>query len=480
MTAISPVSGPLGQARLHPPASLLDPMLAALVSGHRRRVLGGAFPLTPAELEAFLPEGPLHASPMESASPWYLILGDGDPVLASGSGQVITGQLPALDEARAFAGRATGRTVVAGELVVRRGTSPVAALLAEGAGASTADLDFVGNDLLFGGDSEARMPLGAFDDRLPVLGRLLHGGNHARIARVDAVAGPGAVAGLYRELVETGKARGLYLRAGRSGRLFRVTAPLHLAAVVVGYTERAAGVGQVSSLLLALERGPGQLQILGLCSHLGDEATRHKLHATLARQAAPSAYRHPGPGGELVRFVRPDLRVEIRATDAAAEDSAGRKLRSMVLSFDGQSFAPVAPAASAHLSGPALVRVLTAAQAKKAAVGLGQLAARVWVEGLERAVVRPVLGQSEIVRREVWVKPSKNQIAVRKVVAWKTHKHVADPSFPAFVVQLTDYSPARKEPLEREVHPAPTLEAAMSIADRLVTENIKKGWSPAR
>jgi hypothetical protein len=399
-------------------------------------------------------------------------------VLASGSGQVIEGDLPALAEARAFAGRATGRTVVAGELVARHSAEPVAALLAQGAAAPTARLDFVGNDLLFGGDSEARMPLGTFDDRLPVLERLLHGGEHARLARVDAISGPGAVAGLYRELVETGKARGLYLRTRRTGRLFRVTAPLHLTAVVVGYTERAAGVGQVSSLLLALGRGPGQLQIIGLCSHLGDEATRHKIHAALARLDAPSAYRHPGHGGELVRFVRPELRVEIRATDAVSEDTSGRKLRSMVLSFDGQSYAPVAPAASAHLSGPSLVRALTPAQAKKASTGLDQLAVRAWIDGHEREIVRPVLGASEIVRREVWVKPSKGQLAVRKIVAWKTNKHSADPTYPAFVVQLTDYSPARKEPLEREVHPAPTLEAAMGIADRLVTENIKKGWAP--
>ena len=388
MTAVSSASEPLGTGRIHPAASLLDPTLAALVRGHRRRVLGGAFPLTPAELEAFLPEGPLHASPMESASPWYLILGDGDPILASGSGQVIAGDLPALAEARAFAGRATGRTVVAGELVVRHAHEPVGAILAQGAAAPTGKLDFVGNDLLFGGDSEARMPLGTFGDRLPVLGRLLHGGDHTRIARVDSVAGPGAVAGLYRELVETGKARGLYLRTASTGRLFRVTAPLHLVAVVVGYTERAAGVGQVSSLLLALGRGPGQWQILGLCSHLGDEATRHKLHTALAKLEAPSIYRHPGHGGELVRFVRPELRVEIRATDAASEDASGRKLRSMVLSFDGQAYSPVAPAASAHLAGPALVRVLTAAQAKKAGTGLVQLADRVWIDGHEREIVR--------------------------------------------------------------------------------------------
>jgi len=60
-------------------------------------------------------------------------------------------------------------------------------------------------------------------------------------------------------------------------------------------------------------------------------------------------------------------------------------------------------------------------------------------------------------------------------VIWKTNKESA--GYPAFVVHWTDYSSNRKSPLDREVRLAPSKDEADKIAEAMIVNNIKKGWS---
>lgn len=89
------------------------------------------------------------------------------------------------------------------------------------------------------------------------------------------------------------------------------------------------------------------------------------------------------------------------------------------------------------------------------------------------------LPASKVLRREVWTRDARGQTAVRKLLVWKTNKEDIEPTYPAYVVHWTDYSAGRATPLEREVRLAPTEKLAMSIADGMVSENIKTGWNKA-
>jgi hypothetical protein len=462
---------PLGAARLHPPGSLLDPALAAQLRNYRRRVLSGVFTVSPGELPSFLPPGALHATALPGGSPWFLVLDPEQPALVSPAGQVIEGPVPLLDEVRAALPRAVGRPVIAGELV--SSAQPLEALLGSGPSAPLDQLSFVGLDLLSGGDTRARAPLASFEDRAGTLQRLLDGGALAHAASMTRVASPDAVASLYRDLVDSHRARGLLLRSPQD-RLLKVMPTLTLFASVVGYTERASG-GEAGALLLALRRPDGAFQPVELCTHLGDADARRSLLKALAPLAAPSSFHHPGAHGELVRFVRPEIAVEVRANDAVADDSLGLPLSSMALSFDAGSWSSITLAPTARLVAARVLRVLPPHETMKALMGMAQLADRCWLDGLERPLRRPSGGPSVLIRREVWVKESKGKKTVRKLVAWKTNKE-GDPLFPPYVVHWTDYNPGRREPLEREVHPAPSEESANAIAERLLGEEIKKGW----
>jgi hypothetical protein len=84
------------------------------------------------------------------------------------------------------------------------------------------------------------------------------------------------------------------------------------------------------------------------------------------------------------------------------------------------------------------------------------------------------VGQSEVIKRQVWTKEGSGKTDVRKLLVWKTNKEGFD--YPNYVVHWTDYSATRKSPLDREVRLAPTEAEALKLAEMMIAENIKKGW----
>ena len=67
---------------------------------------------------------------------------------------------------------------------------------------------------------------------------------------------------------------------------------------------------------------------------------------------------------------------------------------------------------------------------------------------------------------------------VRKLLMWKTNKE-NQPDFPAYVVYLTDFSPNRQNPLERDVKIASTEKDARVLFDALAKKNFIGGWEKA-
>ena len=89
------------------------------------------------------------------------------------------------------------------------------------------------------------------------------------------------------------------------------------------------------------------------------------------------------------------------------------------------------------------------------------------------------MAASTSIARQVFVKETKGGLAVRKLLAWRTNKDQVDRRYPAYVVHFTDYSPNRKDPLQRTVRLAPDLSTAKELFEQLMTEKkvSARGWS---
>ena len=178
----------------------------------------------------------------------------------------------------------------------------------------------------------------------------------------------------------------------------------------------------------------------------------------------------------MYRFVKPETVIEFKVTDIQGEDSSGDPIHRMVLEHGDKGWTTVREMPGASILHPVFVRIRDDKSVNPTDIRVAQVLERCLIDNLAKKAERIELPGSVVVRREVYAKEAKGQISVRKLVLWQTNKDTIDRSYPAFVVHWTDYSPGRKDPLQREVRVAPNLGEATRIADEIIAENIKKGW----
>ncbi|MBL9100544.1 MAG: ATP-dependent DNA ligase [Myxococcales bacterium] len=473
---------PLGKGKQSPAGSITDADMAAMVRNYKRVVAGSYRSLVFEDLATpALPGGNLLVSPKIDGEMWFLVLGDGPAFLASPTGRVVSGDVPVLTEATALAGKVQGRTVLAGELFAVKpagqGRPRVGDLAAVMGGEDKAQVErmaFVAFDLVVGGDAEAPQRSLVYSERLDVLRRLLAGGKRVQAIKTEAASGSERVLALWNEWVEGGKGEGLVLRTG-DNFVYKAKPSITLDAVIIGYTDSSDDPDGVGALLMAMMREDGQFQIIGSCGNMPTEV-RQQFKKALSGKEIASNYRYANSKGALYRFVRPETVIEFKVTDVQGEDSSGESILRMVLEHSERGWTVVRELPGASILHPVFVRVRDDKQVNKTDIRVAQVLERCLVEGLGKKAEKVVLPASTVVRREVYVKAAKGQSSVRKLVVWKTNKETVDRSYPAFVVHWTDYSPGRKDPLQREVRVAPTLADAIKIGDDMIAENVKKGW----
>lgn len=471
---------PLGKGFQTGPGSVTDVDLSARLRGFKRAVAKRYRAMNSEEIETKSPYGPIWAQPKIDGELWYLVIDGADAFFANPKGRCFYGALPALDEiARVVAPRTRGLTLIAGELfAVRKGGRPrhddLAGALGGEAAADVARVGFMAFDLLEGGDAEAPSPGGDYGERLETLRRLFAGGKRVQAIKTEQIEGAPAIRTMYDALVATDKAEGLVLRRP-DGRIYKLKPIYTLDAVVVGYTERVEEPGRIRSMALAMMREDGQLQLIGSCGNMsGDD--REAMFAQIAPHATTADFRHASHDGALYRFVKPEVVIEVKVTDILGEEGDGDPIKRMVFEYRDGTYHAARPMPGVSILHPVFVRHRTDKTYDAVDVRISQLTERVAVDDLDKHAEEVDLPQSEILRREVYVKPGKGGTAVRKLVQWRTNKHDTDPTYPAFVVHFTDYSPGRKDPLQREVRLAPTFDLAEQIAEEMLAANIKRGW----
>ncbi len=474
---------PLAKGFQCPGGSVKDPDLVARFRGYKRSIAGRYRAINSEEIDTRSPYGPVLCSPKIDGELWYMVFDEGDVFLTNPAGRVVYGDIPVLDEARKAMSRIQGRTILAGEFfAIRKGGRPrhddLALAMGGEAKADMARVGYMAFDLLEGGDAEGQAPLEDYKERLEVMRRVFAGGKRLQAIKTEEVEGPEAIRAKYEELVASGKAEGLVLRRA-DGTIYKLKPIFTLDAVVVGYTERVEEPGRVRSMALAMMREDGSFHIIGSCGNMNSE-TRESLFPKLKELETTSAFRHASNDGALYRFIEPKLIIEVKVTDVLGEHPSGDPILRMVAAHEaGKGWAPVRRMPSVSILHPIFQRIRTDKEVNATDVRIGQVLERCPVPDLAVKAEKVELPPSEVMRREVYTKTTKGKLAVRKLVVWKTNKEELDPSYPAFVVHFTDYSPGRKDPLKREVRLAPRFDVAEAIAEDMLVKNIKKGWAPA-
>ncbi len=460
----------LGKATLDTQGSFANSDLMSQIVAYRKVVATNYVLTNPSDIDRKLGL-PLLVSTKLDGELWFLLC-DGDWKLVSPTGRVISGSLEILDQvAKAKLDTAS---IYAGELHVlgtgRTRIADVTSALAAGDKCDTSKLAFSVFDIV---TSSTISAIGTpYTQRYEAISQLPSETNFF-FATSTATRSAAEVAEIFDREMAAG-AEGLVARA-EDGRSYKVKPTKDLDAAIIGFTERrdVDGALMIRSLLLAIIHDDGSWIPITTTGNVGDLAFRRELHQQLLPIVRPSSYRRTSESsGVMYQLVEPTLIAELKCMDLQLEDFQGKAIKHPRLAFGKDGWQVTGWSNSAAVHNSIVVRLRNDKAATAEDIGWSQITRLLPVAS---ANDEAQLGKSTVIRRQVWTKEGAGKVDVRKLVVWKTNKESA--GYPAFVVHWTDYSSTRKSPLDREVRLAPNEKEASAIADAMIEENIKKGWS---
>jgi hypothetical protein len=459
----------LGKATIETQGSFTNSDLMSQIVAYRKVVASNYVLTGPSDIERKLGI-PLLVSTKLDGELWFL-LHDSEWKLVSPTGRTISGEIEIIKSAATL----DKTSIFAGELHVlgegRTRIADVTSTLSGGDKANTSTLAFGIFDVVSSPEVSA---IGTpYSVRYEVISKVESAKNLFPISSVST-SSSNEVADIFERDVAAAGHEGLVGRA-QDGRSYKIKPTKDMDAAILGFTERrdADGSLMIRSLLFGVLKDDGTWIPITTTGNVGDNAFRKDLLLQLKPLVKPSSYRRISESsGVMYQLVEPTLIAELKCMDLQLEDFQGRPIKHPKISYGSNGWQVAGWTNSAAVHNSVVVRLRNDKACTVEDIGWNQITRLLPVaEQSEEAK----LGASEVIRRQVWTKEGAGKVDVRKLVLWKTNKESA--GYPAYVVHWTDFSATRKSPLDREVRLAPNEKEALKIAELMITENIKKGWS---
>ena len=196
--------------------------------------------------------------------------------------------------------------------------------------------------------------------------------------------------------------------------------------------------------------------------------------------AVESDYAEVNSDRVAYQMIRPDKVVEISCLDVISQTTRGGAINRMVIrwSESEKKWLTERRMPLASILSPEFICFRDDKSASCDETGLNQLTDIVEIEGTEKTLEDLQLPKSEILKRVVYTKELKGNRMVRKLVLWKSNKEELSEIHPAYVLHLTDYSPNRKSPLDREIRVSQSKEQMMKFWHEFSEKAFVRGWKP--
>lgn len=474
----------LGTFSTGPAAAVLtDPALLTRVQTLRRALAGRVVAVDKAGIAKEIPAGEWHVSRKIDGEFTIIVWQDGELFTLNPGGTVRTG-FPALEEAGELLQKAgIKQALIAAELFVQRadGKRPrvhdvVRVARKPETQAEVDSLRFAVFDLVEVDGAAAGETHAAARARMAEIF-----GKGQRIAPVESVVlkDAAAVKDQFEQWVEKEDGEGLMARSDAAG-FFKIKPRHSLDAVIIGFTESTEDrAGMLHDALLALMRPDGSFQVAGRVGGGFTDEQRREILADLRDLACESHFTEVNGDRVPYQMVRPKLIAEVTIGDLISENTRGVSVDKMVLAWDAAAkcWSPVRRMPLANLIFPQFVRLRDDKTVHPSDLRLAQLSDLVHIPDTEIPASEFSLPKSEVMRRVVATKVLKGATMIRKLVLWKTNKESRSPNHPAWVLHLTDFSPNRKTPLEREIRVSNSRQQIDALWDALEAEYFVKGWN---
>tara|TARA_B100001750_G_scaffold116253_1_gene92121 strand:+ start:1040 stop:2704 length:1665 start_codon:yes stop_codon:yes gene_type:complete len=341
---------------------------------------------------------------------------------------------------------------------------------------SSNQLGFKAFDLVQEGDRKYHGE--PYEEKLRRMAEIFKGGKRVNVAPTFVGKDASDVVTCYREWVDSRLAEGLVVR-NEHGIVYKIKPRIEVDAVVVGFGERRNAYPDLGELVVGLKREDGSYHILGSVGVGFSDDERMEWHKRLSSMVVDSYYRYRSTEGMLVRFVKPEIVVQVRCSDLQPLNSRDHSIMKMVLDYSGDGYDAKGQMPLVSLIHPVFQKEREDKKVNTADVGLEQVYSIVPFESRNDEAKEIKLNSSKTIQREVYVKVTKELRSVRKFVAIETNKNKQDSRYPPFVLYTTDFSPTRASPLNTNILVAPNKKTLDGLITAWKEKNVKGGWNLA-
>ena len=300
-------------------------------------------------------------------------------------------------------------------------------------------------------------------------GKSIHAVEHHKVDSVEAVMA------YFTEWVVGDGAEGVVVRHDQAG-WYKIKLRHSLDVAIIGYSEGTdARKGLLHDLLVAVMRADGTFHEFTRVGGGFSEEDRKTIAADLKKRIVPSDYVAVNNDYVAYEMIKPGPVIEISCLDMIAERARGGPVKRMVLEWDGKRYSALLRMPLVSVISPQFIRIRDDKEAVPDDVNIRQVTDLIPVTEAEKSAHADDDPASQILERTVYTKIMKGNTMVRKLVLWKTNK--TDRSdFPGFVVYLTDFSPNRQNPLERDIKISNSERKAKQMFDDIARKIFITGW----
>jgi ATP-dependent DNA ligase len=457
---------------------LSDPTWQSRAQEYRRKLSAAMRPLSPQNIFDIPRARSMYAVEKYDGEFTFLFF-DGEELISVNPGGTVRRGLPCYIEAQKLLKKAKVKScVLAGELYAlgdignRNRVQEIVKLLRNPT--SDAELKRIGLAVFDVVEANGK-PVETAAETFKLLDKWLNKGKLAHSAAHVVANKPDDISAAFTDWAIGEGAEGVVVRHDRLG-YYKIKLRHNLDAAVIGFSEgmdRRKGI--LHDLLVAVMREDGTYHETARVGGGFTEEDRRTVFNELKKRIVPSEYVAVNNDYVAYEMVEPGPVVEISFLDLIPESSKGDPVKRMVLDWDGTQFRALSRMPLASVISPQFVRFRDDKEANVEDVNIRQITNLVKIPDANKPARAEAKAPSKMLERIVYKKTMRGASMVRKLLLWKTNKEDTG-DFPGYVVYLTDFSPNRQEPLQREIKISNDEKTARRLFSDMAKKYFVGGW----
>ena len=459
--------------------NLADPTLQSRAQEYRRQISGKTRPLSGEDVFTKIPKTKGYYVSRKYDGEFAMLVWNGEQLFSVNPGGTVRFGLPCYEEAEKLLKKAKVKDALFGAEIylmtdVTRAHPVQQVVRVLRAPKSVNELDKLGLavfDIIEIGGKPVETTKGVYDKLKKVFGK----GKRVHPPDLRVVDTQEAIMELFTDWVIGEGSEGLVVRHDRAG-WFKIKSRHNIDVAIIGYSEGTENrKGLLHDLLVAVVRNDGTFHELARVGGGFTEEDRRTIADEMKRRVVSSDYVAVNNDYVAYEMIYPGPVIEISCLDLIPESARGGPVNKMVLELDGKQFNALSRLPLVSVISPQFVRYRDDKEANVEDTNIRQVSDLVSIADVEKPARDTDLSPSKLLERTVYTKTMRGQKMVRKLLLWKTNKE-DQIDFPGYVVYLTDFSPNRQNPLERDIRIAQSEKSAREMFHELAKKNFVGGW----